>query len=124
MPYLGHMSTQTEVGTIPQFTIHDRLRKARETTGLDQATFASELGVSRNTVSNYETGGIDHPRKIVLGAWAMRTGVPLEWLQTGENPQQDGPDGGLVLPRLDSNQQPSGSLYAQVIEGPWGALSA
>ena len=118
------MSTQTEVGTIPEFTIHDRLRKAREITGLDQGPFAEEIGVSRGTVSNYESGAVTRLGKLQLRAWALRTGVPLEWLQTGENPHQDGPDGGQVLPRLDSNQQPSGYASAQVIEGPWGALVA
>ena len=32
--------------------------------------------------------------------WALRTGVPDEWLQTGEIPDQ----GPVVVSRLDSNQ--------------------
>jgi len=82
------------VGFIPEFTVGDRLRKARQHTGLEQAEFADELGISRGTVRNYELDRVA-ARKIVLKAWALRTGVPLEWLETGKSPRQDGgPDGG------------------------------
>ena len=50
--------------------------------GLDQAQLAERLGISRNSVSNYETG------KTELGAttfvrWAEETGATLEWLAEG-----------------------------------------
>lgn len=70
----------------------DRLRKARELTGLDQADFAAEIGVSRNTVGNAETDAVK-VREITVRAWAMRTGVPVAWLQTGR-PPETAPDGG------------------------------
>jgi transcriptional regulator with XRE-family HTH domain len=43
---------------------------------------AEELGVSRQTVSRWlnEHG---QPRVGYLKLWAMRTGVPLGWLQSG-----------------------------------------
>ena len=44
--------------------------------------FADEIGISRQSVSNYELGNTK-VRKIVLIAWQMRTGVPVEWLETG-----------------------------------------
>lgn len=86
-------------GVIPQFTVGDRLRKARELTGLDQAAFGEEIGVSRQSVGNYE---LEHtpPRKIVLRAWSMRTGVPVAWLEHGIIPEE-------ALPRVDSNHQPA-----------------
>lgn len=93
-------------GFIPEFTMGDRLRKARQHTGLEQEEFANDLGISRGTIRNYELDRVA-PRKIVLKAWALRTGVPLEWLQTGESPRQGDPDGGDALPRLDLNQRPS-----------------
>lgn len=74
---------------IPEFNLSDRLRKARETTGLEQGDFAAEIGVSRGTVSNYEKGHVA-PREIVLRAWALRTGVPVEWIRTGHAPANDG----------------------------------
>ncbi|WP_405472347.1 helix-turn-helix domain-containing protein [Paenarthrobacter ilicis] len=92
--YVDLMSIQPEF-VIPQFTVADRLRKAREHTGLDQLEFAEELGVSRATVSNNERGVVS-PRKIVLKAWALRTGVPVSWLETGEAPAAIGPDGGAA----------------------------
>lgn len=94
------MTTDVGAGTIPHFTMGDRLRKARELTGLGTAEFADVLGVSRNTIGNYEADRVQ-PRRIVLRAWSLRTGVPVAWLETGESPRQDGPDGGsaaLVRP--------------------------
>lgn len=67
---------------IPTWTLADRLRKAREHAGLEQAELAERMGVGRNTVSNYERAAHE-PREIVLRAWAAATGVPLEWLRTG-----------------------------------------
>ena len=68
-----------QLGVVPQFSRADRLRKAREITGLDQGQFASRAGFSRQTVSNYESG-------LYLRAWAEATGVDLHWLETGEAP--------------------------------------
>ena len=101
------MSELATSGVIPAFTQADRLRKAREVAQIDQGTFAADLGVSRNTVTNYERGHV-RPRRPVLLAWAMRTGVPLSWLETGEAPRHDDEGPAVRLPRLDSNQQPSG----------------
>lgn len=81
-PKLGGMSTQT-AGAIPEWTIADRLRKAREVTGMDQRQFADRSGISRNTVSNYETGKTTRFSRPMLAAWSMATGVPLAWLETG-----------------------------------------
>jgi transcriptional regulator with XRE-family HTH domain len=72
------MTTATS-GVVPQWTLGDRLRKARELTGLDRGEFAVDLGVSRNTVVNYEHAKVN-PRKPVLIAWAMKCGVSLDWL--------------------------------------------
>lgn len=91
------MTQQPMPGAVPQWTISDRLRKAREYAGLDQAQFADEVGISRRSVTNYEKGH-SQPSRPVLLAWSLRTGVAMEWLANG------GDDG---LPRLDSNQRPS-----------------
>lgn len=79
------MDTDTDVGghAIPEWTTGDRLRKARELTGLDQSDFAERIGVARNTVHAYEHGATRRPRRIVLMAWADATGVDYEWLRTG-----------------------------------------
>lgn len=84
-------------GVVPEFTQADRLRKARELTGLDQTQFAERAGISRQTVSNYE-GGLREPRGLYLRAWAEATGVDMHWLQTGE-PSSDNDGGPSVTHR-------------------------
>lgn len=90
-------------GRIPVWTLGDKLRKARVDAGLEQAELASEIGVSRNTVRNYEAEKTA-PRRPVLLAWAMRTGVSLEWLTQDERP---GPDGDAGWAPRGSNPQPA-----------------
>lgn len=43
------------------------------------------LGVSRTTVSAWNNGR-NEPRGPTLTAWALWTGVPLKWLETGQAP--------------------------------------
>jgi transcriptional regulator with XRE-family HTH domain len=64
---------------VPEWTTSDRLRKAREHAGLQQAELATAIGVGRTSVVRYEAGQ-SVPSRPVLLAWAMRTGVSLEWL--------------------------------------------
>ncbi len=92
------------VGRIPEFTQGDRLRKARQLTGMNTREFAKEIGVSQKSITDAECDKVK-PRRITLMAYSMRTGVPLEWLETGKNPNHSGP--GEKLPRLDSNQEPA-----------------
>lgn len=88
------MTQHVDAGLVPTWTVGDRLRKAREMAGLQAQELASDIDVDRNTVGNYERGRVK-PRTIVLKAWALRTGVSLQWLQTGETPAgPGGPDGG------------------------------
>lgn len=102
------MSIATIPLRIPTFDLADRLRKARESAGLDQTQLSEQIGISRTSISAAERGSTK-PRKAVLIAWAFATRVPFEWLATGttnnENPDPNGP--GQPLLRLDSNQQPS-----------------
>jgi transcriptional regulator with XRE-family HTH domain len=71
---------RTVAGVVPDWPLTDRLRRAREFAGLDQTTLAGELGLSTNTISNYERG-FTTPKRPQLIAWAMATGVSLEWLE-------------------------------------------
>jgi transcriptional regulator with XRE-family HTH domain len=68
--------------TVPEWTLTDRLKKARERAGFTQVEMARELGIGRSTVAAYESGKNATPRKIVL-AWAMITSVPPGWLWDG-----------------------------------------
>ena len=93
----------------PEFALRHRMVLAREVAEMDQTTIGQALGISRQTVSNYERG-LTEPKRAMIAAWALATGVEYEWLATGnENaPRPDGPGGGLLLPGLDSNQEPIG----------------
>ena len=73
---------------IPTFELPHRLRRAREVAGLDQIPFAEKIGVSRATITNYENGHVA-PRRIVINAWSLATGVPVEWLLHGIVPEHE-----------------------------------
>ena len=77
---------------VHQFTVGDRLRKAREKAGYDQREFEAVSGISRATISAYELGK-STPRRAYLSIWASMTDTDLEWLLTGETTRPaDGPD--------------------------------
>ena len=86
--------TTLQTVKIPTFTLADRLRKARELTGLDQRNFAERTGITRTTVVNYEKG-YRTPRIIYIRAWANATGVDVRWLETGEAPSVNEGDVGV-----------------------------
>lgn len=82
---LAHMDEQHQMtlpGLTPQWTLGDRLRKAREIAGLSQGEMAEAIGIARNSVGRYESGSFD-PSRPVLIAWAFRTGVALDWIMAG-----------------------------------------
>lgn len=62
------------------WTLGDRLAKARRMADLSVQDMADALGVSRNTVTNYERGHTD-PARGVLIAYASVTGVPMWWIE-------------------------------------------
>jgi len=88
------MSVEMTVpGVAPGFELRHRLMRAREYAGLEQADLARDLGVSRQTISNAERGA-RMPRRALIVAWAVRTGVSLHWLETGQAaPIPTPPDG-------------------------------
>lgn len=73
-------------GSIPQWNMADRLRKARESAQLEQSDLVEVTGLSRTTISAYENGHVA-PRKSNLRLWAMATGVPVSWLENGDTPR-------------------------------------
>lgn len=89
------MSTET-AGFIPEWTRGDRFRKARQLTGLTTREFAEQIGVSQKTVTAAENDRTN-VRKILLNAWSLKTGVPVEWLETGTT--GGSPEGGASVTR-------------------------
>ncbi|HXJ24620.1 MAG TPA: helix-turn-helix transcriptional regulator [Streptosporangiaceae bacterium] len=73
------MTEATHPATVPQWTLGDRMRKARETAGLKQTDMAEDLGIGRSSIINYESDKAQPPRSVLI-AWALRCGVDYEWL--------------------------------------------
>ena len=99
------MTISHATGTIPEWTKGDRLAKALKSAGVSVQDMADYLGVSRQTVGNYVSGRTQLTRGD-MRLWAMRCGVPLEWLETGERPEPKSGPGLSLLPQMDSNHQP------------------
>ena len=65
------------------FDKSDRLSKALKLGKVSSNEMAAHLDVSRTTISNYINGRTE-PKRSQIRDWALRTGVPMEWLETGE----------------------------------------
>lgn len=63
-----------------------RLRKALNHSGVKVSEMAEHLEVSPNSVTNWINGHA-WPRRRDLAKFALRTGYPIEWLETGELPK-------------------------------------
>lgn len=96
---------QSTATHIPTVTGGDRLRMALRDAGIGAQELADYLDVSRNTVSRWLNDHVTPDRRTLI-VCAMRTGVPLEWLETGRTPAGEPGSGGLRA-RRDSNPQPS-----------------
>lgn len=59
------------------------MRKAMEHAGMSVQGMADYLGVSRNTVSTWLHDRIN-PSRQTLMLWALRTGVDLVWITSGD----------------------------------------
>lgn len=83
---------------IPAWSFGDRIRKARSIAGMTQAEFAVAVDVSEASLAQWETDRA-RPRELleVTKRVEKLTLVPAQWLL-----------GLSLLPRLDSNQEPSG----------------
>lgn len=69
-------------GAVPDWPLPWRLKRARDHAGLDQHELAEKVGLSRNSVINYEKG-TTVPKPYAVMAWAMCCGVSYEWLAGG-----------------------------------------
>ena len=68
--------------SIPPDTVGDRMRRALRKENISVQEMAEYLGVSRNTVGTWINDHI-RPSEQTFKLWAMRTGVPLDWLKEG-----------------------------------------
>jgi transcriptional regulator with XRE-family HTH domain len=77
------INTAATSGAVPEWTLGDRLRKARRRVEHKQEEIAGLLRISTRSIANYE-GDITTPSYLVVKEWAQVTGVDLDWLLTGE----------------------------------------
>jgi transcriptional regulator with XRE-family HTH domain len=71
---------------IPEWTLGWRLQRSLAHAGVSVQEMADELGVSRGTISRW-CNDHNRPRRSDLRLWALRTGVPLDWLMGEFAPQ-------------------------------------
>lgn len=76
-------------GAIPVWTFGDKIRKARDITGLDQKAFAQQIDVSASSLAAYETGRTsprfrDAPQ--IAKSIQMLTGIPYQWFLVDDEP--------------------------------------
>ena len=77
------MSEIAQTGIVPDWTLGWRMQRALAHADVSVEQMGEELGVSRSTVSRWLNDRGGPPRIGYLKLWALRTGVPLEWLVTG-----------------------------------------
>lgn len=112
------MSTEA-LHKVPQVTRGDRLRMSLRDAGVGVQEMADYLGVGRNTVSRWINDKIP-PSKQTFRLWAMRTGVPLVWLETGAAPVVGpGPEGYTAR---DLNPEPA-DLVSRMIRFRLGGVA-
>jgi transcriptional regulator with XRE-family HTH domain len=109
------MATRTnEPGVVPDWTLGWRMQRALDFGHMKVQDMADELGVSRQTVSRWMSDKGTPPRRIYVQQWALRCGVPYEWLINGEVSQSPHPEGDgpvaqssctLLLPLAGVNQR-------------------
>ncbi len=93
------MSISTEGAVIPEWDLADRLAKSLRIVDMTATAMADYLEVHRNTVGAWMKGKAEPTRPILI-AWALRTGVPFEWLKTGVG-SHSGPGPGGVPTEVD-----------------------
>lgn len=69
---------------VPRWTLGWRLQRALAHGGVSVHEMASELQVSRGTLSRWMADRGPDPRDVYLKQWALRTGVPYPWLCHGD----------------------------------------
>lgn len=82
------MTETTELALVPEWTLGWRLQRALAHAGITTNDIATELEVSRATISRWINDHGAPPRAIYVKEWALRCGVPYEWIQHGA-PESD-----------------------------------
>lgn len=102
----------------PDWSLGDRLRRARRTEGLDQATFAAMLGTGQKTYASWESDN-SRPRDLIATAkrFEIATGFPAAWLLGMDSPSP-GPGASYCGNDDDNSERPQLRLVAHVQTSP------
>ncbi|MDP9394381.1 MAG: helix-turn-helix domain-containing protein [Actinomycetota bacterium] len=84
---MGEMQAPARV---PEWDLADRMRKSLREADVGVQEMADYLGVGRSTISTWINGRIT-PSTQTMRLWAMRCGVPYEWLRDGDSGSPEGP---------------------------------
>jgi transcriptional regulator with XRE-family HTH domain len=76
------MRQEQASGNVPTFEMRHRLALALEAADVSNEQMADEVGKSVTTIRNYLSGRT-HPGRAVVVTWALRCGVPFDWLAYG-----------------------------------------
>ena len=111
--------TVQPIQTVPEWTLGDRLRKARRLTGMTQTAFAAAIGQDSKAYSQWEADN-NRPRHLVEVCQRVEevTGVSAAWLLG--LPVAPSGDGGNVLGRR--NGQSTGDVLNGPLPGARGHL--
>jgi transcriptional regulator with XRE-family HTH domain len=118
---------RNQAPTVPEWTLADRLAKARQTVGLSQKEFGKLTSLSTRQIQFAETGTAQRSQDVIITVYAFKTGVDYNWLKTGAKPTGPNGDSGESLLGLDSNQEPIGSSTLPGLDSnqePFGSFLA
>lgn len=74
--------TTSEQGYVPEWTLGERMAKARREASVGRQEMADEIGVGVRTLERYESD-VTKPKDGLLKTWALRCGVHYHWLRFG-----------------------------------------
>lgn len=115
------MSEQRSPGAVPTFELRHRLARALEAAGVSNEEMAEEIGRGVTTIRNYLRGRTI-PERAVLVTWALRCGVPFDWLAYGVEPDDGGPRTPSDLPGQSSPCMTDNVVPLRGVE--WGGRHA
>jgi transcriptional regulator with XRE-family HTH domain len=85
---MSDTATAADGKGLPAWTLGWRLRRALTHADVGAEEMAVELGVTRTTVSRWMNDHGAPPRAAFVKQWALRTGVPVDWLIHGDDSQR------------------------------------
>lgn len=93
------MTTQAQEGRVPELTLGWRLKMALGE--MKRSDMADALGVDPGTISRWCSDKGAPPKRVYITQWALLTGVPPEWLETGRTADRTPPT--PPRPRADAD---------------------